>query len=301
MPDIKIRWTKMNKSRYSGPVYTGTRGFKLSPSSSLTFADLSLAAIAKPEGGCFDTIVMYDGTAVTHGLLQWTFTSGRLHKLLHYYAQNLPSTFWYPWTEKLKDLTGLALDAAGNLLRGKVRYGTKANPYMRLRDVCTPPGGAVPRTGKNWDLAYAVAALFVELGQNDDVSPLQLAFARSELAVEGSYKRPKLGNMRINDFLPSFSADVPADCIPAAAGALFWGMWQNRPRRAEQALYSTGIRRPLVYQTDLNLLAKKFAGSAFARWGVAKARTEGYTSRYQKVASEINRLVGKPMILELWR
>lgn len=307
-----VKWAKFGN--YSGPYIKGTIPYVL-PANPTGF-DVIVAAIAKPEGGDYDTFVAYDGTAVTYGLLQWTFTSGRLHKLLAATRNAMgQSPFWDKFGFDLNQLTRLMLSPNDNLLLN----GKEVTDFFSLRDVCTPPGGACPKTGPNWEKAKQIALLFSKLGENPIAQKVQLNFFREELKQAIKAKRPQMDNRTIASFLYPNGWDesgpviIPASEVEAgisggapnylaASRALFWGMWQNAPTKAQFYLGKT-LGFDLSTQKGLEKLAKLYAYTNFARWGVAKAKIADrpYQSRYQKVATAINEAMGRKIVPEYWR
>lgn len=308
-----VKWAQFGN--YSGPYVKGTIPYVL-PANPTGF-DVIVAAIAKPEGGDYDTFVAYDGTAVTYGLLQWTFTSGRLQYLLKATANRMGSE---PYNQilgiELKRLTGLEVGlATGDLMLN----GKRVTDFFKLRDVCTPPGGACPKSGPNWEKSKKIALLFSKLGEDPRAQSIQIEFFRGELMREITLKRPQMDNRTIASFLYPKGWDesgpviTPAASVEAgasgktpdylcAARALFWGMWQNAPARAQFYLGKTrGF--DLTTQKGLEKLAKLFAYTTFARWGVEKAKQaeKPYQSRYQKVASAINDAMGQKIVPEYWK
>lgn len=295
----KATWAKYGS--WSGPQVKGT--FPYTPPANPSGFDIIVAAVARPEGGAWDTVVMYDGTAVTYGLLQWTFTSGRLHKLLAKTGEALrpvnPSKYWLLFGQDLERLTGLAVDFSDrSLMKNRAR---KIQDFFELRDICTPPGGRCPRTGPYWEQAKAIALLFSKLGEDSTAQRAQLEFFREELEHEKNLKRPKLHGETIADYLypPGYTDDEEGPYLKAAR-ALFWSAWQNAPRAAEAVLFRC---KGCLFMTEagLNKLARLIAGSTYGNWGVAKARANGRTSRYEKVAREINKVMGQKIVPELWR
>ena len=311
-----VRWAKMAGSRYSGPYARGTCSYALPPDP--TGFDVIVAAVARPEGGNYDTVVMYDGTAVTYGLLQWTFTSGRLHKLLAATALALgeTSSTWESFSQELYRLTTLKIDPSrGKLYLGGQPRMREVTNYFSLRDVCTPPEGACPKTGPNWEKAKAIALLFSKLGENSISQKAQIDFFREELKQAINVKRPQMANKTIASFLypngweddgPESTFAGPNElsrsrCLTAAR-ALFWGMWQNSPAKAQSFLGKTA-GFDLATQEGVERLAKLFAYTTFARWGVEKAKQakKPYQSRYQKVATEINLAMRQKIVPEYWK
>jgi hypothetical protein len=123
-----------------------------------------------------------------------------------------------------------------------------------------------------------------------------------------------MGGYKISEYLYPDGWDDDqhmANPSVAAARALFWGMWQNSPRKAEGLLDTAGRDRSMPFGTldDLRRLAKLFAFSPFARWGVVKAKhavdengePKPYTSRYQKVATAINEAMQQVIVPEYWK
>lgn len=304
-----VKWAQMKGSKYSGPQVRGICSYSI-PGHPTGF-DIIVGATARPEGGAYDTVVMYDGTAVTYGLLQWTFTSGRLHKLLLATAQALTAKggpFDPDWTVFGMGLKKIA-DLRVNYEDSGLYFGEKkVTDFFKLRDVCTPPGGTVPRKGRNWEKAKKIALLFSKLGENGLAQQVQLDFFREELRRECMLQRPKLGKLRIADYLYPNGWDDDPNCVTpclTAARALFWGMWQNAPRKAEELLdkAARGYFLPLQNLDHLRRLAKMYAYTNFARWGVEKAKKaeKPYTSRYQKVAEEINKAMQQVIVPEYWK
>lgn len=300
-----VRWSKFGI--YSGPAVKGTCLYVL-PENPTGF-DVIAAATARPEGGSFDIVNMYDGTAVTYGLFQWTFTSGRLHKLLAETCRCMGLARYYnEFGCPLIALTRLTVDDEDLYLDGK-----RVTDFFKLRNVCTPLGGKVPRVGKYWDQSKKIALLFSKLGEDPIAQKVQMDFFRNELKKEAGLKRPKLGGDRISEYLPTCGWDTPVeggDCILVAAQALFWSAWQNAPRQAERCLFSAlhGFEMPLNSPAGLVRFARKIGLSNFGRWGVVKARNavgsdgkpKPYTSRYEKMAIEINKVMNCGILPALW-
>jgi len=298
-----VKWAKFGS--WSGPYIKGTVPYVL-PANPTGF-DIIVAAIAKPEGGDYDTFVAYDGTAVTYGLLQWTFTSGRLHKLLYATMNAMPAGSYFDLLgHPLQELTGLNVDSTNGVLY--LGDNKKVIDFFSLRDVCTPPNGQCPKVGKNWEKAKAIALLFSKLGENPIAQKVQIDFFREELRKEITFKRPMMGGATIGTYLYPDGWDDDTNMVNpsvAAARALFWGMWQNSPRKAEQLLDTAarGFFIPLENLDHLRRLAKLFANTSFGRWGVGKAKKaeKPYTSRYQKVAEAINKAMQQIIVPELWK
>jgi hypothetical protein len=298
MADHVTKWASY--SGWSGVSIRGLNTYNKIPPA--TEWEVVMAAIAKPEGGAFDTVVSYDGTALTWGIAQWTFTSGRLQKLLakivSYYG--LSSGFATQIAAALKPF-GLNLDVLhGRLLDAKT--DKEVLDKAQLRNILTPPSGCVPKTGPNWEKAKALALFFADLGMDPGAARIQWEFLKEELSREALLGRPKLGGKSIADFLylaPNDGADTPSVCNQLiAARALFWSMWQNSPRSAEDHMLRVWPHPVSVDPKELRRFSSIFARSTFGNWGNAKAKQNGRESRYHKTATEINRVTGIPQILD---
>jgi hypothetical protein len=280
--------------KFAGPYIRGTQ--KYVPPAKASEWDVIEYAIASPEGGAYDGVFMADGTGVTFGLFQWTLTSGRLQRLLHFIADALL-------------LPAPALDnrlgAAWTIVPGKSYViediGTgRPMDTAALREHFTPTSGVVPRTGFERDFANSVAKTFWRLGQVKGVPAAQDKFAREELRLECEPKRPMLDVLRIRDVLyPSTMVPWSLSCdlspsTATAARALFWSCWQNAPRQAERVLLSVYKRVHLDIDapTFALKLAQRIANSTFGNWGIAKARANGRVSRYAKIVRAVNELMG---------
>ncbi len=255
--------------------------------------DVVLSAITEPEGGAYDPVVSYDGTAMTWGFAQWTFTSGRLQKLLVALQKQNPLAFLSSGVPSELQQVGLGLAPVGNLVD---QSGRQVIDKDKLRALLTPPDGKLPRKGANYEYAARLARSFWYLGQAPGVPAIQEDFLIQELSREVRLDRPKLRGKSIASFL--YTTGWPGLLTPAAdypeltaARALFWSMWQNGPRAAEEHLYRALHGKPFAVRTDLDLIAKTFARSQYGFWGNAKC---GKTrkSRYWKVATAINSQIG---------
>ena len=259
--------------------------------------ELVLVAVAEPEGGAFDTFISYDGTAATWGIAQWTFTSGRLQKLLSYVREHCEDLWLDSGVEELLDDLGLVLDPAGNL-RDK-DTNNRVIKKDTLRSIFTPPGGYVPKTRRYREVAENVALTLSKLGEHTGVGWVQVSFFIHELLREARYGRPCLHGKSIAEYLyatntPSYDYTAPiVDPYLSVSRALFWSMWQNSPRKAELHLKAAWGCRPYNGPERLRSLERIFARSDFANWGVAKARRNDREARFTKTAKAINAVMGK--------
>ena len=224
----KAQWVKWKDG--GGPRVIGSVGFN--PAQPWGPWTKVLGVVARCEGN-HDTVVMYDGTGVTWGFLQWTFTSGRLQKLL-------------------ESFKSIPLENGYHTLFDQVCLGAIGGPQVfsrfgfQIRDgkfwvggVALDPSNAV---GKKWIVdvcmgaesdtpnksALALAQLFADMGAKPGVPEAQIAYAKAEFARQLDYPRPPLGGRTIRDLL---KADNPASWDSALV-ALFFNLWQNNPGAA---------------------------------------------------------------------
>lgn len=287
-------WMKFGA--FSGPKVRGACPFE-APSAPGEFHVIAAATTA-PEGGTYDGVVMYDGTAVTYGFVQWTLTSGRLQRLLGQTAVAMGPTVLHDILDPALRKVGVEFHIGSTTMRdistGRVLLGKDA-----LRKAFTPPAGATPKTGAAWEKAKAVALAFSRLGEHPQAQPIQLLWYRSELARESLPRRPKLNGKSIasllypQGFTCTFRGTSGAWSV---ARALFWSMWQNSPRQAEAHLWRALGGKPFD-GFAISRIATVFARSTFGYWGNAKCanlvddqgKPKPRKSRYWKVATAINK------------
>lgn len=258
-----------------------------------SFQDIVVAAIAIPEGAAYNVVNSYDGTALTWGLAQWTFTSGRLQTLFSNVCTALGLA--HP------DVSGVfaSLKACGlNFsLPLKQLVDTNAKTITdkdQLRKLLTPPDGKVPKSGPEWEKAKAVAVAFHKLGQSANVAKIQMNFLLAEMQRYESSARPHLDTKTPAFYLGKVSDD---DSIErAACRAIYWSCFQNNPQAADDHLLRAWGVSPYVNPASLQRLAQVIAKSVFANWGTDKAKAAGRESRYEKIAKVINDVAGRNLI-----
>lgn len=284
---MKVSWASYNG--FSGPRIIGTRRY-VAPDKP-TGWDLIVAAVAEPESGFYDTVVLYDGTAVTAGLFQWTLTSGRLQKLLARMMSLASHTFWSAFGPVLPD-KDVTLSPDGTLSDTSDSY-RKPLTKNRLRAIFTPPDGRVPRRGAKWEDAVATAIAFNTAFANPIYYSVQTDFFYAELVRELAAKRPWLDGLSIRQVLPNPLNETVTEkrdgCLfeytndpyPAAVRALFWSCFQNNPVTAMKYLNQSKGGPDFV---------RRVAHSRFGNWGIEKAKTNKRESRYSKVVKVVNRI-----------
>lgn len=270
--DIYIDWARYGS--WSGPRARGTIRHAMVENPGQW--DIVLYGIAVPEGGCYDTVTMYDGTGVTFGLMQWTLTSGRLQSFLAW-INGQPET-----TKDVSRIIKSTLRLAGCTLDATIKGyvlvdNVTGKPMLKaaIRDRFTPPAGKVPRTGDDWKTAKAIASGFKLLGFA--IPPLmQDTFAMKELASEARVGRPALRGRSINEVFGLVPMDWDIDCQSdelTPVLALFWSCWQNAPREAERVLCEVDrlhspYKDPIGFTVNF---CRAIARSQYGNWGQRKA------------------------------
>lgn len=259
-----------------------------------SFQDMVVAAIAIPEGAAYDVVVSYDGTALTWGLAQWTFTSGRLQTLFGNVCITLGLA--HP------DVSGVfaSLKSCGLGFSLRLRQLVDANAKTitdkdQLRKLLTPPDGKVPKSGPAWEKAKAVAVAFHKLGQSTQVSKIQMNFLLAELQHYESLARSHLDTRAPVFYFGKVSDDDSVE--RAACRAIYWSCFQNNPQAADDHLLRAWGASPYVNPASLQRLAQVIARSSFGWWSNAKCKAAGRDeSRYEKIAKTINNVTGRTLI-----
>jgi len=265
----KTKWAKYKS--HQGPINKGS--VKFNPAPPWGNWTKIMGVVARCEGN-HDTVVMYDGTGVTFGYMQWTFTSGRLQKLL----ESLKSVPYYDF-ESESDVDNLfdlyccnkgkqVFEKYGfKIVNGKffdTALGKPLDPRKhkkRIVDVCL--GKTLHKTFKRQrSHAIALANLFVKLGGEFGVPEVQISFAKDEFKRHLNYKRRPLGKIRTIRKLLGDSWDTP---LPA----LFFNLWQNNPGAAYRLFIRAGNNASNV--DEYFELAWRYANrSRFGNWGWGK-------------------------------
>lgn len=233
----RVRWRKFRS--YSGPQILGDKQDmldlmqlgQLGPRRNFHVDRAYWLTTQVESGGRLGSIVMYDGTGVTAGLDQHVAVYPR--ELAHedYNAKDDQGSFWklLRRMEVASSLVGITGDQIENLWRafeeenwyvsqdGRLRYlsddkvrvpghkilDVKAGDLVfgfHIRDVFTPPRGAVPRPKKGSEWAWAAAKewalLFHDLFSSD-YTPL--VRAQTSFGLEHLVKRTKARRVKTRD------------------------------------------------------------------------------------------------------
>lgn len=276
----EIKWTKYKK--YEGPKCIGDQIFN--PPKPWGPWTKIMGVIARCEGN-HDTTVMYDGTGVTWGFLQWTFTSGRLQKLLqsfksipHYVydlSDNDGNLFDYVCCNGF-DKKQLFENYGFRIQHGKfidLKRSVALHPYKnrkRINNICINNGLNKP----DIEHSKGLASLFVSIGKYPEVQLAQIQFAKNEFERALSYRRKPLDDRTIKDLLPDELWENTV--VPA----IFFNLWQNSPggaykfflgcwneARKRQIAVAVGFLRPDMEEVFEEIVWKRLNKTAFANWG----------------------------------
>ena len=256
-----------------------------------------LGVVAACEGN-HDTVVSYDGTGLTWGFMQWTFTSGRLQRLLEFFK----SINYYDFDadSEVKDITLFdayfvhkriqIFERYGFTIRGgqfcAIHRGFQAlNPRntktkQLIDDICM---GRL-KYGKIKDRkshAMGLATLFSEVGKQPEVAFAQVEFAKGEFKRALQIRRDPLRHYKtigalLNDTWDSY---VPA---------VFFNLWQNNPA----ATYRLFIRAK-DRSTPGSFPEAVWDGlraSKFGNWSYAKPENRG--PRIKRIAKAVKDYYG---------
>jgi len=230
-----------------------------------------LGVISACEGN-FDTVISYDGTGVTFGFMQWTFTSGRLQRFLQYLKSievmdftgdtasgvlfDTVCTDWVSDRQSFEDF-GFKIDRGRffDLASGKPLQPRTLAVRKRIDDICT---GKTMCGTKVEQKAYMLklAKIFAAIGRNEYVQDAQVEFARLELQRAMIVARKPLKGESIQELLASGGSMLYA---------LFFTLWQNNPGAAYKLFKRA---RLLSKGSDMFAVAWKLANtSKFGNWG----------------------------------
>lgn len=239
-----------------------------------------MGVVAACEGN-HDTVVSYDGTGLTWGFMQWTFTSGRLQRLLEYFK----SINYYDFDSKASD-TNLfdkyfmhygvqVFENYGFTIRGgrfcdKKRGFQSINPRDPRRrklidDICMGRD-RYEKLKDQKQFAKDLAALFANVGEQKEVAFAQIEFAKGELKRALQVERDPLRHYRTIRALLSGAWD---GYVPA----VFFNLWQNNPAATYRLFIRAKDRStPASYPA---LVWEGLMKSKFGNWSYAKPGNRG--------------------------
>jgi hypothetical protein len=234
MMSDKAKWVKWRSG--GGPRVRGDVGF--APPAPRGPWTKVLGVVARCEGK-HDTVVMYDGTGVTAGFLQWTFTSGRLQRLLESFKA-LPSSDGDPGASLFDEACRVGGDPAAPQLFEAFGFRIEGGRFVaaadgraldpsspahkkRIVDLCLGAGSGAPVKA-----ALKLADVVAAIGSIPAVGAAQIAFAKGEFSRELDRARRPLSGRTIRALLGA--DDEAAWEVPLVA--LFFNLWQNNPGAA---------------------------------------------------------------------
>lgn len=305
-----IKWVKYKK--YQGCRYQGTNQY--SPPKPWGPWTKIVSVIARCEGN-HDTVVSYDNTAMTWGFMQWTFTSGRLQKLL----ESFKSMSDYDFEDNhgmctLFDVVccrgvggpQIFSDFGFEIKEGRfidLQKGIALDPVKnkkRLNDICMGRAAHPKNINEQKDFAKRLAVVFADMGKDFFVSNAQIDFAKRELKQSLKVYRSALGGfVTINNLFPD--SDEAWE-LPIAA--VFFNLWQNSPKGAYRLYINVwkdaekrgicgdyGDLVPGAEAAFFNLIWERLNRSRYANWGWNSKRYKANPKRVKPRVFRIQKAI----------
>lgn len=254
----EIIWSSYGK--YKGPLYKGSLPY--APPEPHTQWQKILGVIADCEGK-HDTVVMHDGTGVTAGFMQWTFTSGRLQNFLEHlktiiYPGKFPGFHGYMsiYDVACKDHYNYTFfnEFGFDIIKGDfidlsdgkaIKVNDEAGKE-KVRSICL---------GKTKKHAENLCFRMIEIMRTLGVDKAQISFAEKELKEALPLKRAVLGKHSTIDNLLAGSWD-------SAAPALFFNLYQNNPKASFNLFMKARESEKELFEAAWELLEQ----STFGNW-----------------------------------
>lgn len=317
---MSATWVKYKDN--GGPLFTGEKGqsgkylYPYNPPKPWGVWSQILGVIAECEGR-YDTVVMYDGTGVTFGAFQWTFTSGRLQLFLEF-LRSIPiysfecdssndSTVFENALEKegrqLLDEFGFSIEDGALVCNGRRCDPRKDTDRSIIVEACI---------GKGRDFALRLCRLFANVGRIEDVQFAQNEYAKLEIKKALHVKRGVLHDIggTIARLLPEESWGTP---IPA----IFFNLWWNSPGHAycffSEAMRSAekkaivsfdrqrGFHSVLSLDHLLEIIWDKLCITCRANWGFRSKRylaNQNQLPRVTRIRPAVEKYYGKILPLK---
>ena len=294
-----MKWVKWKE--YQGVRSMGS--FRYSPQKPWGPWTKIMGVVARCEGN-HDTCVSYDNTGMTWGFLQWTFTSGRLSKLL----QSMKSVAYYSFDAQDEGCEQETLFESAFMSKGIQvfeKFGfeiidghffeiledgsrKKLIPNLRkhrqrISDICM---GKVKHSkfADQKKFAMKLAEIFSEAGKREDIAFIQSEFGKNEFKRCLNTKRPPLHEVKTIDKLLEGTWDT---MIPA----IFFNLWQNSPAGAYR-LFLKEYRLTGRKGSDkfLEGLWNRLSRSKYANWSYANP--ENKSPRILRIKKGIEEFYG---------
>lgn len=254
-----------------------------------------MGVVAACEGN-HDTVISYDGTGLTWGFMQWTFTSGRLQRLLEYFK----SVNYYDFDAEAKDSNLFDIYFSPGRVQIFEKFGFKIrngqfcsklhgfsalnprDPMQRklIDDICMGRTRyAELRDRKKF--ATDLAQLFSDAGKEPEVAFAQIEFAKGEFKRALQVERDPLKHYKTIKALLNGTWD---SYVPS----VFFNLWQNNPA----ATYRLFIRAKdrSTPESFADAVWDGLKKSKFGNWSYAKPENRG--PRILRISKAIKQYYG---------
>ncbi|MDC1299903.1 hypothetical protein N8Z24_00190 [bacterium] len=290
---------------HSGVRHMGTKRYD-PPTPHSTWVKI-MGVVARCEGN-HDTVVSYDGTGITWGFLQWTFTSGRLQKLLQYMGRQggfkdyiFQSLFDWEFVHpiRISDNCNFPGQQIFNKFGFKMQDGKffdlycdppkPLNPRIhkkRINNICMAKGKYFnPEFGTRKKQAFALAKVFSKAGQSSDVAKAQINFAIHEFQGSLKVKRRPLKKVKTIENLLEGTWETP---LPA----MFFNLWQNSPKYAYK-LFLKNYKKDQDPEEYFMRCWNHLKRSKFGNWSYAKPKNR--SPRIKRLTRAILEFYGRDL------
>lgn len=273
-----MKWVKYKKG-LEGIRHHGHCRYE--PSKPFTNAQKILGTIALCEGN-HDTVVSYDGTGLTWGFMQWTFTSGRLARLIQYIGRNGDKYFKFNnGKSRFEDFDFDIIDGKFvHMDTGVVIAPNSKNERKQIDDICM--GRTLYDDLEDRKIhSGCLAEIFAEAGKDKTIQKDQENFAWREIDIAINVQRksalPGVGTI---------GALLNGELRSAIAG-VFFNLWTNNPRAAYQLFL--GARHDNADQYFANVW-DALRKSEFGNWSYAKPANK--SPRIKRIAAALEEFYG---------
>lgn len=273
MTNVKVDWVKYHDNY--GPRCLGI--CKFNPPQPWGEWTKIMGVVARSEG-CYDSEVGYDGTGCTTGFLQWSFTSGRLQRLLESFKSILVDkddihTNLYE-DLKLADKFSKFGFAISNgkfydIAKKKILNPAFPSEKKRIVDICM----------SSKDSAIQLAILFGTIGQDPRVQRAQEQFGKAEFIHALDVVRNPLGEYKtIRNLLN--------DDWTTLCPAIFFNLWQNSPAATYKLFINARKESDANGTSYQDIVWRMLNFSKFANWGWGSGNKSPRITRIQSAIKE---------------
>lgn len=273
-----MQWVKYKKG-LEGIRHHGDCRYE--PSKPFTNQQKILGTIARCEGN-HDTVVSYDGTGVTWGFMQWTFTSGRLARLIQYLGEAGDKYFKFSsGKSRFHDFDFDIVD--GRFVHeetGMVIVPDSKQDRKLIDDICM--GRTLYKDKKDRQIhASCLAEIFAEAGKDKKIQKKQEEFAWKEIDRAINVNRKSaLGKIGTIGGLLNGELRSPMTGV-------FFNLWTNNPRAAYKLFI--GARHDDADRYFENVW-ESLRKSEFGNWSYAKEKNK--SPRIKRIAAALQEFYG---------